>query len=382
MRFKSSSRSSRRRLRRDRESGQALVILVVFLPVLIGFAALVLDVGNWYAQKRFVQNAADAAVLAGAQNLPDSSAAQAMAESYVSKNGGGVTNVTFPTSDKIHVVVTRNVPTYFAKLFGLSSVNVAAKATASRFANGPNALLFAKDTDCQAIRIPGNDNTFQGAVVSNGGFTTGKESGEILYYGPPQSCFKPGNGSTWTTIVPPGPGWVPKDWPVPPPDLTTLQSICASQGHVMPAAWTITNSTTLSPGLYCASTSISINASNKTFTNVGLVTPQLSWSSGPDTFTGWDGVFPQYGGLLFYVYGCAPPAALCPGNNKITISATTNTWTGGIFVPYAAASLPGGAGKVLTGYIQAQRVVLPGGGANWIGLGPAIGGSGGVSLTE
>src|SRR6188768_1474758 len=145
MRFQKRSRSSRRRLRN--ESGQALVIFVLFLPVLIGFAALVLDVGNWYAQKRFVQNAADAAVLAGAQDLPNIGTAQTTAQSYVTKNGGGVTNVTFPTANKIRVTVTRNTPTYFAKIFGLSSVNVAAQATATRAASGPAALLFAHNSD-------------------------------------------------------------------------------------------------------------------------------------------------------------------------------------------------------------------------------------------
>ena len=106
MRFKPRSSRGRRSPGHNRESGQALVIFVLFLPVLIGFCALVLDVGNLYAQKRFVQNAADAAVLAGAQNLPDSIAAQAQAQSYVTKNGGGTVVVSFPTSTKIHAQVT------------------------------------------------------------------------------------------------------------------------------------------------------------------------------------------------------------------------------------------------------------------------------------
>ena len=51
--------------------GQATVLTVVFLVVLLGMAALVLDVGSWYRAKRAAQSTADAAALAGAQALPD-----------------------------------------------------------------------------------------------------------------------------------------------------------------------------------------------------------------------------------------------------------------------------------------------------------------------
>ena len=44
---------------RSSERGAALVIVVVWLPVLVLFAMFVLEVGNWYEHKRHLQMQAD-----------------------------------------------------------------------------------------------------------------------------------------------------------------------------------------------------------------------------------------------------------------------------------------------------------------------------------
>src|SRR5687768_17947320 len=51
------------------ERGQVLVMGALMMTVLLGFLALVLDAGNAYAQRRFVQNGADAAAIAAARVL-------------------------------------------------------------------------------------------------------------------------------------------------------------------------------------------------------------------------------------------------------------------------------------------------------------------------
>jgi hypothetical protein len=48
------------------QEGQALLIMVIFLTVLLGFTAIAVDAGRFFAERRFLQNAADAAALAGA----------------------------------------------------------------------------------------------------------------------------------------------------------------------------------------------------------------------------------------------------------------------------------------------------------------------------
>ena len=50
-------------------SGQVLVIYALALPVALGFCALVVDLGASYVEKRSLQQAADAAALAAAQEL-------------------------------------------------------------------------------------------------------------------------------------------------------------------------------------------------------------------------------------------------------------------------------------------------------------------------
>ena len=61
---------------------------VVFMVVLLGFAALVIDVGSWYRAHRSAQATADASALAGAAVLPDTAAATSLATQYAAKNGG------------------------------------------------------------------------------------------------------------------------------------------------------------------------------------------------------------------------------------------------------------------------------------------------------
>jgi hypothetical protein len=52
------------------ETSQALVLMALALPLFFGFAAVVVDGSTLMAQRRSVQNAADAAALAAAQELP------------------------------------------------------------------------------------------------------------------------------------------------------------------------------------------------------------------------------------------------------------------------------------------------------------------------
>ena len=117
------------------ESGQAAVLSVIFMAALLGAIAMVLDVGSWFREQRATQSAADAAALAGAQALPDSTgSANALAATYLGSNGGGAGEYSFSSrnvaNDTISVKVTREADGVFAKLFGIDSVNVHAKASA------------------------------------------------------------------------------------------------------------------------------------------------------------------------------------------------------------------------------------------------------------
>jgi len=117
------------------EKGQVMIIVVVVLTVLLGFTALTVDGGTGYVAKSKLQNAVDAAALAGAQQLPNNTT-QAIADAkvYAQKNGIDLAkdNVTFSIENDDHsikVAVQRTLPTYFARIFGKNSTIVSADAT-------------------------------------------------------------------------------------------------------------------------------------------------------------------------------------------------------------------------------------------------------------
>jgi hypothetical protein len=121
--------------RHKQSRGQAYVITILFLAVLLAMAAAVLDIGSWYRADRSLQATVDAAALAGAQALPDGTAtASTLASQYAVKNGGGTMNITFESQvfpdDTITVSGSRPAPGFFSKMLGIKSVTVHATASA------------------------------------------------------------------------------------------------------------------------------------------------------------------------------------------------------------------------------------------------------------
>jgi Flp pilus assembly protein TadG len=122
---------------RTGERGQAIVLMVLALVVLLGMSAMVLDVGSWFRDQRRLQGTADAAALAGAQQLPGSpSGAQTMALNYANQNGGDVlgSDITVGTlyqpDDIIDVTAKKNSPGFFSSVLGIMNANITATARA------------------------------------------------------------------------------------------------------------------------------------------------------------------------------------------------------------------------------------------------------------
>lgn len=118
-------------------NGQSAVLMILFLVVLVGMVAAVLDVGGWMRADRKLQADTDAAALAAAQELPyNTGTALAKAQEYGTKNGGAISaaDVTFETrvlaNDTVVVRTTRSAPGVFSGLFGIRSVDVHASAKA------------------------------------------------------------------------------------------------------------------------------------------------------------------------------------------------------------------------------------------------------------
>lgn len=75
-----------RRRAADDRGAVAVLVAVMLLPVLIGMAALVVDVGRMYVERRELQGGADAAALAVARSCALGSCDPALAQRYADKN--------------------------------------------------------------------------------------------------------------------------------------------------------------------------------------------------------------------------------------------------------------------------------------------------------
>jgi Flp pilus assembly protein TadG len=156
---------------RNAERGATLLMVALCLIMLLGMAALAVDIANFFVVKSEAQRAADAAALAGATLWANSGCtstvagcasfqAQATNEAISVGNQdlvGGLNpniqsgdvsfNFSVANDPRITVEVQRSaarsdaVPTFFGAIFGVSQVDIAAKATAEAYnpgnGNGP-----------------------------------------------------------------------------------------------------------------------------------------------------------------------------------------------------------------------------------------------------
>ncbi|MHB1347534.1 MAG: pilus assembly protein TadG-related protein [Candidatus Humimicrobiaceae bacterium] len=118
------------------EKGQVAIIVGILIIPLVMMLAYVIDVGSMYQTRRNAQTAADAAALAGVQNLPeDPAGAISKAIEYAQYHG----NVTLTEGEiqilendtKIVVTPTdASTPLFFSGIFGINSETIGATATA------------------------------------------------------------------------------------------------------------------------------------------------------------------------------------------------------------------------------------------------------------
>lgn len=124
------------RLRSD--DGASAVVVAVMLVALLGMAAIAIDAGAMYAERRKVQTAADAAVLAGVMELPmQPGDAISVAGSYAAANYAWADDLSFEVqstygaNDTIVAVVRDSaMGLYFARFLGIDTAPVGATATA------------------------------------------------------------------------------------------------------------------------------------------------------------------------------------------------------------------------------------------------------------
>jgi len=132
-----------------KERGATITIVAVSLVAMLSMMALAIDIGYLFKGRNDAQRAADAAALAGAsafRDFPDPNQTSTQTEAhdrameYASRNSvlgtpidtsSEVTVTLFPADRKVRVIIQRaSVGLWFAKIFGLNSTSLAAKAAA------------------------------------------------------------------------------------------------------------------------------------------------------------------------------------------------------------------------------------------------------------
>lgn len=173
------------------------IVALVMVFMLFGFAALAVDVGSLYAERRKMVAAADAAALAGAQELRDSSGenigdAISIAKQVAIDNGADEDYFEDPSIEPI-IVEKRNVKTedgktdsrqvievnvktnkelFFARFLGFDDSNVTARAVATwgyikQVKGGQILPIFVLDEEFES----GYGNLHDNKVVTNKGIS-------------------------------------------------------------------------------------------------------------------------------------------------------------------------------------------------------------------
>lgn len=165
--------------KKNKNKGQVLVLFALSLIVILGFAALAIDVAYFYHTKNQLQGAADAAALAGAAELDGTANTnQAVAifktYSFAYKNTAAKSPVVLETASDITIgywngtdVVSPSgnqisnavkvrarrstgspggpITTFFGKIFGIDYVNISVTAIAAKPAKGTINLAFCTE---------------------------------------------------------------------------------------------------------------------------------------------------------------------------------------------------------------------------------------------
>jgi Flp pilus assembly protein TadG len=205
------------------ERGQVLVIAALIMTALLGFLALIIDVGNAYAQRRFMQNAADAASVAGARVLAanlgtgaSDAAVLGAINTYLASNGsassvsaGGPTRAWYvniaganvraigggsvpavaaggtPTIVGVKVEAGKQVSTYFAGVLGYPTLTV--KASGSAAYNAPSSVFLNSIVSGVPVGpLVLDEQAYQNALSLCGGY--GAPLKFSLYIDTPSDC--------------------------------------------------------------------------------------------------------------------------------------------------------------------------------------------------
>jgi hypothetical protein len=208
----------RRRAALREDNGAALVWMAGSLVMLLAFSALAVDLAWIYLSASRLQNAADAAALAGVVNVPGFlDRAQDEAEDAAHANGfpvGGTNTVTaIPLGDhSLEVTLTTSTPTHFLKALGIGQFDISRTSTAQYVKpvplGSPNNCFGVGSLDNVEDCVVDVQQNYWAAI--NGRFTA-REHGDPFatqcdWAGPGPACsdgINDGSGAPWDTNASP-----------------------------------------------------------------------------------------------------------------------------------------------------------------------------------
>jgi len=356
------------------ERGQALVLIVLSVVAIFGFAALAVDMGRVYAERRRAQGAADASALAAAYAVAnfesdDEAAILALAQTTANANAmkNGYANledvvVNNPPDDYqsshyeecrceyIQVKITSRVNPIFMQFIGRGTSEITTVAVARARLSQPismgNAIhaLIMNNEQGDGIEVDGNFNldVQNGSIRSNkngvkhgGSGSLTVENGYILVTDKweNEDGVSASNGIHW--------GTAPLIVPVPPApdcgkDVGKVSGNIYKPGNyngitMGPDAWK------MNPGMYCVNGDFKINGNaNVKGDGIFIVMKSGSLSIDGNATVNWkrpndlkDASKNQWGGMLIYVM---PPDNGLSGNVDLT-GTSGSSFAGTVFAP-------------------------------------------------
>jgi len=166
------------------QSGQAAILLAVGLVGIVGFAALAIDGGRLYAEKRSAQNAVDNAVMAAAramclgEDVSNAALTLAYENGYDNDGVGDIVTVSNPpaagpnagNSDYVEVTIVSNFPGALIQFIRPGGMQVTVRAVSAclpRVGRGHAALFAISQTCNNTIIWSGSSGSVQGGIHSN-----------------------------------------------------------------------------------------------------------------------------------------------------------------------------------------------------------------------
>lgn len=289
---------------RSSERGQAIILIVFAIIGMMGFAAMAVDVGHVYSERRRAQNAADAAAYAAAfQAVSGGNQAKIVQAGIDSAIANGFTAdetntivevnrppVSGPYQDQdayIQVLITQQVKMHFARVFYGGEENLTVEAVAyapDATSSSAGNVLHATRVNGIGIEIDGSVNLHikggnlyaRDDVVKNGNGTVTISGGRVLYSGT--------NSKAWSNLTS---DLSPAIKQVPPIDISPLPepacpankiSSIPADGNLNPGTYTVlielknkNSQLTMKPGIYCLEKGIKSNGGLLTGRDVLIV---------------------------------------------------------------------------------------------------------------